>query len=263
MESKQKQITLLIISIILLFTINYSFLDSLAINFLENKESVIVERVIDGDTIVINGTSVRMLGINTPERGEKYSDDAKEFLDDLVLNKNVELKFGKDKYDRYKRILAYIFIGEKNINLELIKNGFANPYFPSGKDIYYNSFNNAWEECIKNNINLCEKSNHKCSNCIKLSGFDYKDEIITLKNICNFDCDLSNWNIKDEGRKNFVISNFVLEKNKDVEIIVTKKENTDTNEKIFWKTSTYVFTNSGDTMFLRDNYGKLVLWERY
>ena len=88
-----------------------------------------------------NKTSVRLLGINTPEKGEIYYGEAKEFLEYQVLNKTIRLENGKDKTDLYGRKLSYIFLGTKNINLELVKEGLANFYFPSGKDINYNDFN--------------------------------------------------------------------------------------------------------------------------
>jgi micrococcal nuclease len=264
MNKKQKQTFLLVFLVILLFTINYSFIDSFLINFLDEGEIAHVQRVIDGDTIVIeNKTSVRLLGINSPERGELYYSEAKEFLEEMVLNRTVKLEFGKSKYDKYHRILAYIFINGKNVNLELVRKGFANFYFPSGRDVYYDQFKKAWEDCIEDNLNLCEKSKDKCGECIELKEFDYKNEVIILYNKCSFDCELTNWKIKDEGRKNFVFPKFVLESGKNLEIIVSKESRKDTSEKIFWEVKTYIWTKSGDTLFLRDDKGKLVLWESY
>ena len=37
----------------------------------------------------------------------------------------------------------------------------------------------------------------------------------------------------------------------------------DNQDEIFWKRDTYVWTKSGDTLFLRDEKEKLVLWENY
>ena len=46
----------------------------------------IVTRVIDGDTIEINNSyKIRLSGINTPEIGECYYQEAKEFLSKLTL----------------------------------------------------------------------------------------------------------------------------------------------------------------------------------
>jgi len=256
MESKNKQIIFLVFLIVLLFVINYSFLDLFLVKFFDESEKVIVERVIDGDTVVVNGTSVRLLGINSPERNEDYYSEAKNFLEDLILNKSVVLKFGKEKYDKYNRLLAYVFVEKKNVNLELIKEGFANFYFPSGKDNYYNEFKNAWENCLEN---LCEKSKDKCANCVKLKEFNYKKQIVIFEDICSFNCELTNWEIKDEGRKKFIFPKFIL-KNK-VEIKVGQGKNSE--NILFWERENYVWTDTGDTLFLRDNKGKLVLWESY
>jgi len=73
MKSKQKQIVLLVFFIVLLFIINYSFLDKSLENFLTDYKFSNVKRVIDGDTIVLeDNIHVRLLGINSPEKNEKY-----------------------------------------------------------------------------------------------------------------------------------------------------------------------------------------------
>ncbi len=262
MKQKKKQILLLISLILILFIINYSFIDKTLKKFLLDHEVVIVERVIDGDTIVIeNKTSVRLLGINSPERGELYYNEAKEFLEELVFNKTVRLEFGKNRYDRYHRVLAYVFINTENINLELVNEGYANFYFPSGKDKHYNDFKKAWEHCIKNNKYLCEKSRDKCADCIELKEFDYQNQIVVFYNKCDFNCELTGWKIKDEGRKNFVFPEFTLNSNKHVYILIGEGENSDNT--LYWTGEEYVWTSSGDSLFLRDDFGKLVLWESY
>ena len=233
---------LLIFLIILLIVINYNFIDSFLESIFNPREPVIINRVIDGDTVEANDISIRLLGINTPERGEIYYEEAKEFLESIILNKTVYLEYGKEKYDKYDRILGYLFLEDESINIKLIENGFANYYFPSGKDKYYPEFKIAWENCNKN---LCEESTHKCSECIKLQELDYKNEIVILKNVCSFECDLNNWQIKDEGRKK-------------LELDFTLSEN---QEKIIEFED--VWTDTGDTLFLRDSDSKLVLWYSY
>ena len=261
MNDKRKYAISLAVLSTLLFAVNYPFLDKVLGESLSTNEYGVAERVIDGDTVVINGTSVRLLGVNSPERKELYYSEAKIFLEELVLNKTLRIESGKDKYDRYNRRLAYLHIDDKNVNLELVRNGFANSYFPSGKDIYYNKFKNAWEECIKDNKNLCEKSSNKCADCIKLETFDYKYQEVIFRNECSFDCNLNEWKIKDEGRKNFVFQDFTLRERKDLTLKVGEGESTDS--VLYWTGEEYVWTKTGDSLFLRDNQGKLVLWESY
>jgi micrococcal nuclease len=256
--NKRKEIALLAFFIILFLVINYHFLDTKVIEFLDESDSGIVERVIDGDTLVINNTSVRLLGINTPEKKEFYYQEAKDFLLNLTLNKTVKLKYGKDKQDLYGRTLAYIILDEKNVNIEQVRNGFANLYIYD-RDEYTNRLKEAWNECILEEKNLCEKSTDKCASCIELKELNVKNQTIIFYNKCDFDCNLNKWSIKDEGRKKFIFPNFVIESRKETRIIVGNK--TSDKNTLYWTGEDYVWTTEGDTLFLRDENGKLVLWK--
>jgi hypothetical protein len=48
---------------------------------------------------------------------------------------------------------------------------------------------------------------------------------------------------------------------KKISIIVGNKTNSD--DVLYWNDEEYVWTSSGDTLFLRDENGKLVIWESY
>lgn len=260
--NKKQEIMFLVFLIILFFTINYSFLNGLVVNYLTDSELVFVERIIDGDTVVAGNQTIRLLGMNSPERGEKYYSEAKEFLEEEILNKKVQLKFGKDREDRYGRTLAYIFLNNKNVNLKLVESGLANYYFPSGKDQYYDDFESSWLECIENNKNLCEKSEGICSSCIKLKSLNAKTQEVVLYNNCDFSCKLTDWEIKDEGRKKFNFPEFVLDSKKEIKIKVNEERINEENI-LTWERKTYVWTRTGDTLFLRDENKELILWENY
>ncbi|MCW8965987.1 MAG: thermonuclease family protein [Candidatus Pacearchaeota archaeon] len=255
----KKEKYFLLILILILFIINYPLLDSLTIKFLDNTQTIKIQRVVDGDTVIINNQSTRLLGINTPERGELYYAEAKKFLENLTQNKTLTIK--KQGTDRYNRTLAYLFLDNKNINLELVKQGLANFYFPQGKKEYYFQFKGAWQDCITSQKNLCQKSTNKCATCIKLKELDYKSEVIFFENICSFNCDLTNWQIKDEGRKKFIFPEFTLNSHTEIKIITG--QGTNTNENLFWTNEDYVWTDTGDTLFLRDEEGNLVLFNIY
>ena len=152
-KNKKKEVILLIILILLLIIIDYPFIDRLLQNTFENYEEGIINRVIDGDTVEVNGSKVRLLGINSPESGEKYYLEAKEFLENLALNQTVRMEKSKEDKDRYGRKLRYILIGGTNVNLKLVEEGYANYYFPSGKDRHYEDFKEAFDRIFK------EKSN--------------------------------------------------------------------------------------------------------
>lgn len=94
-------------------------------------------KVIDGDTFLIEGGySVRILGIDADERGYPCYDAAKSGLEELILNKEVKLEKGIEDLDQYCRYLRYTFLDDKNISLELVKEGLAVARF-SPEDVKY------------------------------------------------------------------------------------------------------------------------------
>lgn len=87
---------------------------------------VLATKVIDGDTIIVEGGyNVRLLGIDADESGYPCYDEAKKRLEELILNKEVRLEKDVTDVDQYKRCLRYVFWGEQNIGLELVKEGLA------------------------------------------------------------------------------------------------------------------------------------------
>ena len=96
------------------------------------QETVFVTRVIDGDTVIANGESIRLLGIDTDEKGERCYKEAKTKLEELVLNKDVKLENDDRNKDKYNRYLRWIFLVDEenktnnfNINLKMVQDGLA------------------------------------------------------------------------------------------------------------------------------------------
>ena len=227
-KTYKKEIYLIICLFLIIFILNYKILDSFLTGVFLDEEGLIKEkdcfvtRVVDGDTIIACGNSTRLLGINTPEKTDRFYQEAKDYTQNKVLNKTVKLVFSNDRIDRYGRVLAYVVYDNKSLNQELIENGLANAYFPSTKDEYFEPFLNSWKNCLVTNKNLCERSKNICASCISLEEFDFIKEKIVFKNNCNFNCDLTKWTIKDEGRKVFVFPKFVLNKFEKLNIQVDK-----------------------------------------
>jgi micrococcal nuclease len=92
-----------------------------------------VKWIVDGDTLIlVDGQKVRYIGINAPElahdsrSAEPYGEASKQFNVLLVNGKRVRLEFDKERFDRYQRILAYIFLKNTTfVNAEILANGFA------------------------------------------------------------------------------------------------------------------------------------------
>jgi len=112
-----------------------------------NYVDIGVKRVVDGDTLVLeNGERVRLIGIDTPEMHESnklYRDSQRSqqdiatikalgrraylFTKDLVEGKRVSLEFDVEKYDKYDRLLAYVYLKEDGtfVNAKIVEAGFA------------------------------------------------------------------------------------------------------------------------------------------
>ena len=121
-----------------------------------------VVRIVDGDTYVLeddNGTKekIRIIGADTPEtkhpkKGkEPFGPEATEFAKKYLSNKVVQLKFEKGKRDRYKRVLAHVYINDVHFNKMLIDSGYA-------KSSFY-APNYAFKEIFEASENRAKQSN--------------------------------------------------------------------------------------------------------
>lgn len=92
----------------------------------EKEELFLVTRIIDGDTIELeNGKKVRYIGIDTPEKGDCYTQQATNKNKELVLNKKVKLEKDVSETDRYDRLLRYVYIDDVFVNQVLVAEGYA------------------------------------------------------------------------------------------------------------------------------------------
>ena len=114
---------------------------------------VIVTKIIDGDTVVVEGGyHVRLLGIDADESGYPCYQTAKSRLEELVLNKEVRLEKDVTDVDQYGRCLRYVFLDDQNIDLQLVKEGLAIARFYEPDLKYQKEITEAEKEAIENKI---------------------------------------------------------------------------------------------------------------
>lgn len=94
--------------------------------------------VVDGDTIDVDGIGrIRLVGVNTPERGANGYITSKRFVQKLCLNKEISLDIDDSKgTDRYGRSLAVIIVDGKNLNEVLLKEGLAEVMYIPPSEFY-------------------------------------------------------------------------------------------------------------------------------
>ena len=92
-------------------------------------------KIIDGDTIKINGEKIRFSGIDTPELKQTCIKEgvnnscglkAKEILIDKISDNNIICT--KEGKDQYKRTLAECFINDESLSSYLVRSGYAFAY---------------------------------------------------------------------------------------------------------------------------------------
>lgn len=126
-----------------------------------NDQEVLVTKVIDGDTIEIEGgKTIRYIGIDTPETKHPqkelqcFGKEASEKNRELIGGKKIRLEKDISETDRYGRLLRYVYINDVFINDYLVRQGyaFAATFPPDVK--YQQQFSQAQQEARENKRGL-------------------------------------------------------------------------------------------------------------
>lgn len=99
----------------------------------DTRSNYRVKRIVDGDTIQLeDDTKVRLLGINTPEMGNRFHTEeaggkrAKQWLNAALKGQMVRLETDTERLDKYGRTLAHVFTqAGVHVNVESVRQGLA------------------------------------------------------------------------------------------------------------------------------------------
>ncbi len=86
-----------------------------------------VTKVVDGDTLDIDGIRIRLALVDTPERGQLGYDRAKQFVQSLCLGKNggLDVDSGQRRGDSHGREVGVVYCDGVNVNDKLMANNMA------------------------------------------------------------------------------------------------------------------------------------------
>jgi len=252
--------------------------DSSESSSINANRSVKVIRVLDGDTIEVEGGErVRYLGINAPESGQPFSTEATRENERLVAGRTITLEFDVQTQDRYKRLLAYVWAGDVLVNEEIVRNGYAviETIQPNVKyqDLILKAQQEARDACRGLWAGLC--SQNKEVSCLKIvninadaPGNDNENkngEWIEIKNTCSQAISMKSWLLKDSSASNkYEFKDFTLEGSKSA--IIYSGCGKDTQDKLYWQCPEgqyAIWNNTGDHAFLYDASNNLITEYQY
>ena len=132
-----------------------------------SKDSYLVVRVVDGDTIEIRmgeaEERVRLIGIDAPESvhpdaalNSAMGVRAAEYLSELLDGKNVRLELDTQERDRYGRLLAYVYSDDVLVNEQMVEAGMAVVATYPPKVRYVDRFVEAERRARENGVGLWE-----------------------------------------------------------------------------------------------------------
>ena len=234
---------------------------------LENKigeqKTYYVKRVIDGDTIELeDGTKIRYIGINAPEKGQNFYEEATQRNRELVEGKEVRLEYDVQKFDQYGRTLAYVFVGNIFVNLQLVKEGLAVIYTVPPNVKYTDQLYQAEQYAKEHELGIWKKSeiNLKIT-YIKYDApgndnYNLNGEWVEITNLGKTSIEMTGFILRDEANHEFLFPTFVLSSGDSVKVY--SGCGTNTSSSLYWCSDRAIWNNDGDTAFLYDSKGNLI-----
>lgn len=238
-----------------------------AVSYAAEQRSLVLQ-VLDGDTFQLeDGRQVRCLGIDAPEKGDAFAEEATQTLNRLVGGKRVRLELGQPERERDGRLLAYVFVDQSMVNTQLLRLGTAYVRRPVARK-YRLAFAQAQEQARAAGVGIWTNAGrlkitlaHVQARPASGNPQDLNGEFVVLENRGTEAIRLTGWTLSDEAHRRYLFPQFVLAPKARVTIRSGLGRNTDT--ELFWGSRAPIWNDNGDTVFLRDEKGRLVLAHFY
>jgi endonuclease YncB( thermonuclease family) len=248
---------------------------------LNNREVAYVIQVIDGDTIEVflneESHRIRYIGIDSPEIGMPFSEEATEANRRLVEGQIIELERDISNTDQHARLLRYVYLSDETlVNAQLVALGYAVAvaYPPDIK--YQELFEAKQQEAQENGLGpwatptatatLVSMESEAlvlidpaCSqfNAPGNDNENKNEEFVCLINKSIELVDMTSWIVRDEYGWTYSIPEFSLEPGAAVKVRSGCGDNS--QKDLYWcKDETAVWNNDGDCVYLISKLGKTI-----
>jgi micrococcal nuclease len=232
--------------------------------------------IVDGDTLYVSGPlgvlEVRIIGINTPESGECFSEEATDALAELVNGNDLVLAVDRSDVDQFGRALRYVeTVDGVDVGAELVAGGFAlaRRYPPddaragtyaelqrtaqrAGRGLW------ASDACGTSGLDGVEIVIDVNADAPGDDGVNLNGEWVRFTNVGTDAIDLDGWEVADESASHrYTFGDLRVEPG--AAVTLYSGCGPDDESVRYWCVSgSAVWNNSGDTVFLRDGNGNIV-----
>lgn len=163
-----------LIVLIVVISVSYIFLTN------DNNINVTLDKCVDGDTawFIVEGKreKVRFLGINAPESTniqEEYGKLASDYTCNRLKEADeiyLEIDSNSDRYDKYGRLLAYVFVDDNNLNELLLEQGLAEVKYIYDEYEYIDYLCDSQYKAYKKKLNIWNIYDYTENYCYDING---------------------------------------------------------------------------------------------
>ena len=233
----------------------------------------VVASVYDGDTMTLDtGDKVRVSGVNTPELKplEAYGPQARDATAEFVLGKEISLLYGEVNRDGYGRLLAWVRVDGKPLELELLERGLGHVFLippveigDVGEMLATQGRARAAKQGIWSTENY-QGSLHITSFHANAPGDDRENvngEYLRVCNVLTEPVNLDGYRMNNTSGRSFPLPAVIVPPGYTFKVISGKGEHvSDTQQQleVYLGSDSPIWNNSKDRATIYDRYGKVV-----